>query len=139
VVPLASQSRAPADVVVNNANEWKMVEAVKKRAPVPIRVKGSRNLEGVGERLKTVKRREMLAAYVVRLHPDTTEEELSKFLADEGIKGVVCKKLVSKTGINFKTAAFYVTCSTDSRDTFYAENSCPDGVELRDWIYYNRN
>lgn len=135
----ASNSSSWAGVAGNNANEWQKVEVAKKRTPAPIRVKGSRSLDDVGERLKTVKRREVLAAYVGRLHPDTTEEELTKFLADEGVKGVVCKKLVSKTGTKFKTAAFYVTCSTDSRDTFYAEKSWPDGVELRDWVYYNRH
>ena len=135
----ASSSSSWAGVASNNAVEWKKVEAAKKRTPAPIRVKGSRSPEDVGEKLKTVPRRAVLAAYVGRLHPDTTEEELSQFLADEGVKGVVCKKLVSKTGTKFKTAAFYVTCSTDSRETFYAEKSWPDGVELRDWVYYNRH
>ena len=63
----------------------------------------------------------MLAAYVGRIHPDTTEEQLSDFLADEGMKGVECRKLKSKNGIKYPTAAFYVTCSKDSINIFYDE------------------
>jgi len=81
----------------------------------------------------------VLAAYVGRLYRDTTEEELCKFLVDEGINGVVCKKLIHKTGTNFKSAAFYVTCCAEIRETFYAERSWPEGVEMRDWVYYNRH
>lgn len=124
-------------IAASNADEWKHVEAKRKaRAPAPIRVKG-RSTDNQ-DKLKSVPRKPILAAYVGRLHPDTTAEDLSKFLEDEGIKGVVCRKLLSKNGTVYKTAAFYVTCCIDSRDLFYNENCWPEGVELRDWIYYNR-
>ena len=74
-----------------------------------------------------------LSAYVGRIHPDTTEEQLSVFLAEEGMKGVVCKKLKAKHGMTYRTAAFYVTCSKDSSSLFYDEKCWPVGVELRDW------
>ena len=124
-----------ASVANNNVEDWKqVVEKKPVRALAPVRVKGSRN---VGDKLKAVPRRPILAAYVGRLDPDTTEENLSKYLTDEGIKGVVCKKLKAKEGVTWKTAAFYVTCSADSRDLFYDEGCWPDGVELRDWVYFN--
>ena len=102
--------------------------------PLPVRVKGSRNVES----LKALPRRRVLTAYVGKLAKDTTEEELSNYLAEEGLKGVVCKKLKAKDGRQFKTAAFYVTCCAESRDKFYDENIWPDGVELHDWIYYTK-
>jgi len=76
-----------------------------------------------------------LAAYVGRLHSDTTEEILTEFLTDMGIKGAVCKRLKAKNGQIFRTAAFYVTCCEESKDLFYNESCWPDGAELRDWIY----
>ncbi len=39
-------------------------------------------------------RQDVLVAYAGRIHSDTTEEQLSDFLVDEGMKGVVCRKLV---------------------------------------------
>jgi len=118
---------------------WQTAPGKKKRSgrqQVPIRVMGTR---GAGtDKIKSVPRKEILAAYVGRLHTDTTAEELSNYLTDEGIKGVVCKKLLSKgSSKSFSTSAFYVTCCAESKDLFYSEQSWPEGVELRDWIYYN--
>lgn len=126
-----------ASIALNNAAEWKESDKRPARPPAPIRVKGSRN--DVGEKLKTVPRKTVLAAYVGRLHVDTTPEDLSEFLVNEGMKGIVCQKLKAKEGRTFKTAAFYVTCSPESSDLFYDENCWPEGVELRDWVYYNNN
>ena len=77
----------------------------------------------------------MLAAYVGRIHPDTTEEELTTYLEQEGMKGIVCRKLKPKDGKTYRTAAFYVTCGKESGNLFYNENCWPVGVELRDWVY----
>ena len=136
-----SQTTAPD---VNEQFDWVTVTsrhkpalpkpAITRRVPPPVRVKGSR-CDGS---LKSVPRRQILAAYVGRLHRDTTEGELGAYLAAEGIKGVACRKLVAKNGKKFNTAAFYVTCCADSRDKFYDDHCWPAGVELRDWIYYNK-
>jgi len=67
---------------------------------------------------------------------ETTEEALSTYLTDVGIKGVVCKKLKAKNGKQFHTAAFYVSCCCESKELFYNESCWPEGVELRDWIFY---
>ena len=99
-----------------------------------VRIKGTRSDGG----LKSVPRTSILSAYVGRLHPDTTAEDLTKYLQAEGIKGVACRKLMSKDGRTFKAAAFYVTCCTESHDKFYDETCWPDGVELRDWIYHSK-
>ena len=99
----------------------------------PIRV-GSKQTERC--QVKAVLR--LLACFVGRLDPSTTEEELSAHLTVEGMKGVVCKKLVPKNGQVFKTSAFKVTCCLESRDLFHNEACWPCGVELRDWVYYNK-
>jgi len=127
---VASASNVGADL----STEWVTVIARHRPAsrptPMPaVRVKGSR--ENVS--LMSVARKQILLALVGRLHSDTTEEELTKYLMDEGIKGVV-----AKNGRKFNSAAFHVTCCTESRDKFYDENCWPSGVELRDWVYYSR-
>jgi len=126
---------------VNEASNWVTVassyrpaQPKPKPALPPIRFKGSRP----DVPLKSVPRDEILSAFVGRLHPDTTEEDLTKYLSSEGMKGIVCRKLVAKNGRKFNTAAFRVTCSPESRDIFYNEKSWPCGVELRDWVYYSK-
>jgi len=85
--------------------------------------------------IRAVPRQKVLTAFVGRLHKSTTEEELTKFLTAEGMKGVVCKKLAARDGRVFPTAAFRVTCCPESSDLFYDHQCWPEGAELRDWIY----
>jgi hypothetical protein len=82
-----------------------------------------------------VPRKPILAAFVSRLHHSTSAEFLTCHLANEGMRGVVCRKIKPKDGRKFSTAAFYVTCSQESASLFYNEKCWPDGVELRDWVY----
>lgn len=107
------------------------VSAVVQRRPT---VKGTRQVDshttGVAN-IKAVPRR--LMAFVSRLHIDTTAEELTSFLTESGLKDVNCRKLAAPAGRSFRTAAFRVSCSADSKNLFYDENSWPTGVELRDW------
>ena len=131
----------------NAEPEWQLVESPAKkkregrlahiRQQAPVRVKGARGT-GDAVTLKAVPRREVLAAYVGRLHPETTAAELVEYLTKEGIRGVNCKKLVAKDGKKFATAAFYVTCCPESSELFYSDQCWPEGVELRDWVYYNK-
>ena len=72
---------------------------------------------------------DVLSAYVGRLLPDTTEEQLSAFLANEG------RKLEPKNGMMYRAAAFHVICSKDSDKFFYHDNCWPEGVDLRDRVY----
>ena len=137
-----SWSGVVEQLVEDTRGEWTPVRQKKKssmdqtRTHVPIRVRGSKDvLASTVRAIPRQPRRDVLAAYVGRIHPDTTEEQLSDFLADEGTKGVVCRKLKAKNGIKYPTAAFYVTCSKDSINLFYDENCWPAGVELRDWVY----
>ena len=76
-----------------------------------------------------------LAAFVGRLHKDTTVENLTAYLSEAGIVNPRCRKLEAKTGKSFSTAAFKVMCDESCRNTFYNEASWPEGVELRDWFY----
>lgn len=125
-------------------DECDYVTVARKRPkprPVPllsvpaVRVHGAKVIAPSSNAVRTVPRKNVLAAFVGRLHVDTTEKELTEFLLSEGMKGVVCKKLKPKDGKTFNTAAFYVTCSPESSDLFYNENCWPAGVELRDWVY----
>ena len=52
-----------------------------------------------------------------------TQEELTEYLSNVGMRDVVCKTLVPKNGKVYNTAAFYVTCCAESKDLFYNEGS----------------
>jgi len=65
-----------------------------------------------------IPRKVVLTAFVGRLHIDTTEEDLTKYLVDEGMKGVVCKKLQPKDGHKFKQQHF-VCRATQKAKTFF--------------------
>lgn len=123
-----------------DAGQWQEVahrkSMARTRTVAPVRMTGTR-VAATGP-VKGIKRKDRLYAFVGRLHVDTSEDELANYLSDAGIEEVRCKKLKSKEGIVYKTAAFFVSCSATSRDLFYDEASWPDGVELRDWVFYNK-
>jgi len=94
-----------------------------------------RGTKAATDKVRAVPRTGVLAAFVGRLHKDTTAENLTTYLTAEGMRGIVCRKLTCKNGRVFDTAAFYVACCRDSADLFYDEQRWPEGVELRDWVY----
>jgi len=99
-----------------------------------IRVRGTK--VGISDDdVKAIPRKPVLAAFVGRLHRDTTDKDLTTYLTREGMKGVVCRRLKPKDGQTFHTSAFYVSCCTESAELFYNEECWPAGVELRDWVY----
>ena len=114
----------------NNPNDWIIQRKSKKSQ---IRVKGTKSSDA---EVKAVPRKPILAAYVGRMHIDTTPEALSTYLSDQGMRGVLCRKLKPKNGQTFKTAAFFVSCCEESSHLFYDENCWPEGVELRDWVFH---
>jgi len=132
----AVAEEATSQLHSSEPQEWSRVENRKQRR---VRLRGTANKAvgdgSVGTVVRAVPRKPVLAAFVGRLHKDTTPEELSAYLTAEGMKGVVCRKLKPKNGETFRTAAFYVSCCIESRDSFYDESRWPEGVELRDWIY----
>jgi len=75
-----SSQDAPAPVVMGDTAYAAVANRPARPSPLPVRVKGSRTVES----LKALPRRRVLAAYVRRLAKDTTEEDLSKYLAEEG-------------------------------------------------------
>jgi hypothetical protein len=97
-----------------------------------IRLKGTASQANI----KAVPRkppRNLLKAFVGRLDIDTTEEDLTQFLRGKGLDVVHCRRLKPPGGKTFSTAAFYVACTEECRDTFYDESIWPEGAELRDW------
>lgn len=78
-----------------------------------------------------------LTCFASRLDLDVTEEQLESFLRDQGILDVKCRKLSAKDGRVFRTSAFRVSCSSRFESLFYDEANWPEGVELRDWVFYN--
>ena len=97
-------------------------------------VRGNKNIslsESGG--LKIVPRR--LTAFVGRLHIDTSEEQLKRFMGDAGLVNPSCRRLANKDN-KFITAAFMVSSDMSCYDLFYNESSWPEGCELRDWVFH---
>ena len=130
-----------ADTAAKDEGDWHTVQAkVRRPSRPPAKIVGSNSVVALqADGVEAVPRRKILAAYVGRLHTDTTEEELTKYLIDVGIREWSANGLLSKKqNVTFKTAAFYVTCAEDCRELFYLDSTWPEGAELRDWIYYSR-
>lgn len=133
---------APADNNTSNNSSWThIVEAmsaaggiqIPPHKPVPHKVMRGKNVSA-GPRV--VPRR--LAAFVGRLHTDTTEEELKDYLLNAGLVNAYCKKLPAKGTQKFNTSAFMVTCDFCCKDRFFDESVWPEGCELREWVFRKR-
>jgi hypothetical protein len=117
-----------------NVDGFTTVSRKKRQPDMPrIRPMIRGNKAVSGDKLRPVPRR--IAAFVGRLHVDTTEDDLLSFLKDAKIVNPFCRKLVAKDGKQFKTAAFMVSCDICSSEQFFSESTWPDGCELRDWVY----
>jgi len=135
----ASETAAPswASTAAQESEKWKLVEARAKQRKSQVTVQGKKATSESDSAVKGVPRKAVLHAFVGRLRLETTEEDLTKYLTDVGVKGVMCKKLKAKNGKQFTTAAFHVSCCAESKVLFFDENCWPEGAELRDWIFYN--
>ena len=126
----------------NNAiiddQEFTLVSRNRYRKPVQIK-HGTKKIEpsvvSGAKQLSCVPRIKRVVAYVGRLHKDTTEDELMDFLSNVKLANLRCRKLVSKDGKVYKTAAFMVSCDESTREAFHNEANWPEGCELRDWYF----
>jgi len=129
-----------AAAAASSNSEWTVVQR-KQKPKLPIRGRGAKTMDSSQApatiAMQSVPRKPVLAAYVGRLHQDTTEEALTEYLKEEGMKGITCRKLKSKDGKVYRTSAFYITCCTELYGLFCNEQCWPDGVELRGWVYKN--
>jgi len=137
---------APQDVVAvsapgvgrfcsNSATEGQSKPASGNRRSVV--VKGKQVTNNKATCIQGVQRR--LTAFVGRLKKETTADDMLVWMSVRctvGLQDRKCTRLEPRNGRVFNTAAFRVSCSAESRDIFYNEDSWSLGVELRDWIFY---
>jgi len=124
----AAATAAGSLIVANGQAASPSVNQVPKTS-VTTRVGKRQNVNSV----KAIK--PPLSCFVSRLDPETTAEDLQKYLDGVGIKDAECWKIKPKDGRTFKTAAFKVSCREEFRDLFHDEENWPEGAELRDWVY----
>ena len=86
-------------------------------------------------RLKVVPRK--ISVFVGRLDKATTADDISEFLIEAGAEVSSCKKLsnVTKSGREYQSAAFQVTCEAKYENIIYDENTWPLDSVIREWIY----
>jgi hypothetical protein len=113
-----------------------LVSYKKVKSPVKNHTLCGTRALGSNDKVKALPRR--LSLYVGRLQKDTTCEDLSEFLKDNGISDPICRKLAAKDGRTFNSAAFMVSCDIKDKDLVYDEATWPSGCELRDWVFYER-
>ena len=107
----------------------------RKDSKLPVRqptLRGKKTITSA-DYVRAVPRR--LTAFVGRLHIDTSEADLRDFLSSAGLSNPMCKKLVSKDGRTFRTAAFMFSADASCRELFNDESTWPEGCELRDWVF----
>ena len=102
----------------NQKNPWKRVEGRRKNKEC---------------KLKTVPRK--ISVFVGRLHIDTQEADVVDYLAEKKLIVTNCKRLEgkSKTGYEFKSAAFLVTIEDANEDVIYDEDTWPDNAIVKQW------
>jgi len=100
-----------------------------KLAGVPKLTKGSQSLVGVSSPYckdmygryccsTSFFRLSICALIVERLAKDTTADELTAFLQNEGLDGITCRRLQAQIGRQFSAAAFFVSCRETHRSKF---------------------
>jgi len=102
---------------------------------IPNRLTGTKAANNLAMNTSVVAIPRPLTAFVGRLHVNTTAQNLTDWLAESGIHGAQCQKLVAKNGRLYKTAAFRVDCDKEYASLFYDESIWPEGCELRDWVF----
>ena len=132
-VPIVGDSGPPFQLVERRKSQHRHQQQQANRRVNQVRLRGTKSVSD--DRVRAVPRTGVLSAFVGRLHKDTTAEALTAYLSAEGMRGIVCRRLSSKNGRVWDTAAFQVTCCRDSESLFYDEQRWPEGVELRDWYF----
>ena len=130
--PSDGDSGPPFQLVERRKSQQRHQQQQANNRVYQVRLRGTKSVSD--DRVRAVPRTGVLSAFVGRLHKDTTAEALAAFLTAEGMRGVVCRKLSSKDGRVWDTAAFQVVCR-DSESLFYDEQRWPEGVEVRDWYF----
>jgi hypothetical protein len=73
--------------------------------------------------------------FASKLHPDTSVDDLSDFLADSGIRVLKCDKLDPKEEWQRKSAAFHVQVDYKDKDSVFNDTLWPKHVIVRDWYF----
>lgn len=97
-------------------------------------LKTVRGQKGAGQSsIRAVERR--ICVFVGRLHKDTTEEELMRYLSEAGIPGTSCKKLENNSGRYYRSAAFQVFAPASREDAIYDADTWPEDCSVREWLF----
>ena len=131
--PSDGDSGPPFQLVERRRSQHRHQQQQANSRVYQVRLRGTKTVSD--DRVRAVPRTDVLSAFVGRLHKDTTAEALAAYLTAEGMRGIVCRKLSSKDGRVWDTAAFQVTCCRDSESLFYDGQRWPEGAELRDWYF----
>ena len=129
--PSSARSWAQVATVLDNEAPFQSVIYKHRRQPLLVGSKSTECSVRAGPR--------RLTCFVGRLDIETTAEDLTEYLSAAGVKGVKCVNLIPKDGRKFYSSAFRVSCDNMSKDLFYNDAVWTAGVELRDWVFHNRN
>ena len=127
-------SNLPVFCTKNDDGEWSTVTAKKKRVEPPRRMVGADSNQPT--RLKVVPAKSKAwHIFVGRLHPDTSDEDISGFLEETGINVVKCLPLKVTEEWQKRYAAFHVVVDFSDKDNIFDSVQWPAGVDVRDWVF----
>ena len=109
-----------------------------QHSKIPNRLTRTKSANNLAMNMSVVAISRPLMTFVGRLHVNMMTQNLTDWLAESGIHGAQCQKLVAKNGCLYKTAAFRVDCDNEYASLFYDfydESIWPEGCELHDWVF----
>ena len=74
-----------------------------------------------------------------KLHKDSTEDNLTRFLEDNDITVLSVKKLSAKLPWQENYAAYFLSVDYKDKDSVLNRDIWPDIAVVRDWVYTSKN
>lgn len=110
------------------------MSTMSRRVP---RLQGRRTVQGAKTNSNLRAVADKRHVFVGRLHIDTTPEELTTYLEENGITEADCYKLstISKQGRTFKTSAFKVSVDKLFEELLFNEATWPENCIVREWVF----
>ena len=80
-------------------------------------------------------RKQIATMHGGRTDSSTSEADFMSFLGERGLINVVCRRIKTKEGASFKTAAFYASCDFVCAEKLYDPEVWPYAAEVQERIF----
>ena len=105
------------------------MSTISSSLPNP-KIKDSHKSTDQNSVINAVLRKKIAAVYVGRTDSSTSEADFNSYLEKRGLIDVVYRKIKTKQGASFKTAAFYDSCDVLCPEKLYDPEVWPYDAEV---------